>query len=108
MEGAEDFVAGNGIDPDIGAEHFAEDFGGWAGLHGEAGLEAFGGGEELDIGDALADDTGVIDPERGADFGGEGEEKVFGVVHWERVTVRLDWVKGGRVDEENCRWAAVD
>ena len=75
MEGAEDFVAGNGIDPDIGAEHFPEDFGGWAGLHGEAGLEAFGGGEELDIGDALADDTGVIDPERGADVGGEGEEK---------------------------------
>jgi len=95
VEGAKDFVAGNGIDPDIGAEHFSEDFGGWAGLHGEASLEAFGGGEELDIGDALADDRGVIDPERGADFGGEGEEKVFGMVHGESdggaSGLRYDW-----------------
>ena len=41
MPRPEDFVAGDGIDPNPGGGHFLEDLGGRTGFHGEAGLHPF-------------------------------------------------------------------
>ena len=81
MQGAEDFVAGNGIDPNAGSGHFLENLRSWASLHGEPGLNAFAGRDGFDSRDAGTDDAGIIEPERRACGGGDSLEEFGGMGH---------------------------
>ena len=93
-KGAQYFVAGNGIDPDVRRLHFLQHFGGWAGFHGETRLHALGIGQKLDVGDPLADDTGVIEPEGRADFFGERAEQGGRMIHGKGGEACDDWGDG--------------
>ena len=81
MQGAEDFVAGNRVDPNARSSHFLEDLRSWASLHGEPGLNAFAGGDGFDGSDAIADHAGIIEPERRACGGGDSLEEFGGMGH---------------------------
>jgi len=84
MQSAQGLVARNGIDPDAGGVHLGKDLGGWTCLHRKTGLESGCCRHGLDIGDALADQAAIINPERSADLVGELAKKRVGEGHGDK------------------------
>ena len=70
------FIARDRVDPDARVLHLPQHLRRRARLHRKARLHAVGESrDELDVGDPLADDAGIVEPEGRADFLGERTEQ---------------------------------